>query len=142
MKMEHNTRVMEEEKIKNEKEMEVLNMEQLEMELIRKLQQTQLLQKSAYEELETALSHPPGEYAKKFLGHNNHSKSHDGNFHLKIEHEAEKDPKNQFDPNGTHRAQPLNENEVHNGLFDRSIADKRDDEVKDHKIPEVHNDIH
>ncbi len=42
-------------------------MEKLEMELIRKLQHTQLLQKAAYEELESALSQPALEFENKYL---------------------------------------------------------------------------
>jgi hypothetical protein len=41
-----------------QKEMEVMQLEMLEMELIKKLQNTQNIQKSAYSELENALSKP------------------------------------------------------------------------------------
>jgi len=57
--MEHEKRMAEEEQIKQNKELEVLNMEKLEMELIKKLQHTQMLQKAAYEELEVALAEEP-----------------------------------------------------------------------------------
>lgn len=40
------------------KEEEVMNMERIEMELIRKLQNTQAIQKDAYHELERALKEP------------------------------------------------------------------------------------
>ena len=40
------------------KEDEVLNMERVEMELIKKLQNTQAIQKEAYQELERALKEP------------------------------------------------------------------------------------
>jgi len=66
-RLEHERRMAEEEAIKQKKELEVLNMEKLEMELIRKLQHTQLLQKAAYEELESALAQPPEEYERKYL---------------------------------------------------------------------------
>jgi hypothetical protein len=65
-RMDHEKKMAEEESVKHKKELEVLNMEKLEMELIRKLQHTQLLQKAAYEELETALAQPTDEYTKKY----------------------------------------------------------------------------
>jgi hypothetical protein len=65
-RMEQDRKVIQEEEFKHRKEMEVLNMEKLEMELIKKLQHTQLLQKAAYEELETALANPVDDYAKKY----------------------------------------------------------------------------
>ena len=68
LRMEHERRMAEEEAIKHKKELEVLNMEKLEMELTRKLQHTQLLQKAAYEELETALAQPPEEFSRKYGG--------------------------------------------------------------------------
>lgn len=40
------------------KEDEVMNMERVEMELIKKLQNTQAIQKEAYQELERALKEP------------------------------------------------------------------------------------
>lgn len=42
-----------------EVERQILEMELLEMELIKKLQNTQMVQKSAYQELEEALSYQP-----------------------------------------------------------------------------------
>lgn len=66
-RMEHERKLAEEEQIKQNKELEVLNMEKLEMELIKKLQHTQMLQKAAYEELEVALAEEPQEYEKKYL---------------------------------------------------------------------------
>jgi hypothetical protein len=77
-RMEHERRMAEEEEVKQKKELEVLNMEKLEMELIRKLQHTQLLQKAAYEELESALAHPAEEYEKKFIQALNGYGSFDG----------------------------------------------------------------
>jgi predicted ATP-dependent protease len=50
-------RVIDEEaRVKQMKEQEVMQMEMLEMELIKKLQNTQAIQKEAYAELEKALS--------------------------------------------------------------------------------------
>jgi hypothetical protein len=46
----------EEEAVIRAKEQEVMQMEMLEMELIKKLQNTQAIQKQAYAELENALS--------------------------------------------------------------------------------------
>lgn len=46
------------------KEDEVLNMERIEMELIKKLQNTQAIQKEAYQELEKALKEPSATYNK------------------------------------------------------------------------------
>lgn len=57
----------EEAALKNQRELEVLNMEKLEFELIKKLQQTQALQKAAFEELEVALAEKPDDYERKFL---------------------------------------------------------------------------
>ena len=51
----------ENEKAKAQKEQEVMQMEMLEMELIKKLQNTQAIQKEAYAELESALSQKVGE---------------------------------------------------------------------------------
>jgi len=44
--------------VRQMKEQEVMQMEMLEMELIKKLQNTQAIQKEAYAELEKALSQP------------------------------------------------------------------------------------
>jgi hypothetical protein len=60
------------EKINNERELskfketEVLQMERLELELIKNLQQTQALQKNTYDELEDALNLPLNEYEEKY----------------------------------------------------------------------------
>lgn len=59
-----------EEKLKNQRELEVLNMERLELELIKKLQQTQQIQKAAFEELEVALAEKPTDYERKFIANN------------------------------------------------------------------------
>jgi len=50
--------------MRQQKEDEVLNMERIEMELIKKLQNTQAIQKEAYQELERALKEPSAQYSK------------------------------------------------------------------------------
>ena len=55
---QHDDRVGNEEMIRQQKEEEVMQMEKLEMELIKKLQNTQAIQKEAYQELEKALKEP------------------------------------------------------------------------------------
>lgn len=50
--------------LRQQKEDEVLNMERIEMELIKKLQNTQAIQKEAYQELERALKEPSAQYSK------------------------------------------------------------------------------
>ena len=54
----HEDRVDGEEHLRNVKMDEVAQMEKLEMELIKRLQNTQAIQKEAYLELEKALSQP------------------------------------------------------------------------------------
>ncbi|CDW87895.1 UNKNOWN [Stylonychia lemnae] len=54
-KAELDKRIAEEEAVIRQKEQEVMQMEMLEMELIKKLQNTQAIQKQAYSELESAL---------------------------------------------------------------------------------------
>lgn len=54
-KAEIDRKIAEEEGIIKQKEQEVMQMEMLEMELIKKLQNTQAIQKQAYGELENAL---------------------------------------------------------------------------------------
>jgi len=54
----HNDRVNNEDFLRQQKEEEVMQMEKLEMELIKKLQNTQAVQKDAYQELERALKEP------------------------------------------------------------------------------------
>ena len=54
----HATRVNNEDYLRQQKEEEVMQMEKLEMELIKKLQNTQAVQKEAYQELERALKEP------------------------------------------------------------------------------------
>ena len=49
-------KIAEEEEIIKQKEQEVIQMEMLEMELIKKLQNTQAIQKQAYTELESAIN--------------------------------------------------------------------------------------
>lgn len=51
-------KVGDEDRVKNQKEKEVMQLEMLEMELIKKLQNTQAIQKAAYSELENALAKP------------------------------------------------------------------------------------
>jgi len=55
---EHEDRCNEEDHMRNVKMDEVAQMEKLEMELIKRLQNTQAIQKEAYLELEKALSQP------------------------------------------------------------------------------------
>lgn len=45
-------------RVTKKKEKEVMQMEMIEMELIKKLQNTQNIQKNAYQELENALAQP------------------------------------------------------------------------------------
>merc|ERR1712166_352427 len=59
-----NMKVQEEDIARTHKEDEVLNMERIEMELIKKLQNTQAIQKEAYQELERALKEPSAAYSK------------------------------------------------------------------------------
>ena len=56
-----------EEKFKMKREEEILHLEKLELEYVTKLQQTQLMQRVAMEDLEDALSLPLEECAKKFI---------------------------------------------------------------------------
>lgn len=56
IRKEHEKKVEEENKRRREREEEVIRMEQEELELIQRLQNTQLLQKSAYEDLENVMS--------------------------------------------------------------------------------------
>jgi hypothetical protein len=58
VKRDVDRKVDEEARVKQLKEQEVMQMELLEMELIKKLQNTQAIQKEAYSELEKALSQP------------------------------------------------------------------------------------
>ena len=55
---DHEEKCVEEESLRNCKMDEVAQMEKLEMELIKRLQNTQAIQKEAYLELEKALSQP------------------------------------------------------------------------------------
>ena len=54
----HEDKVVNEDYMRQQKEEEVMQMEKLEMELIKKLQNTQAVQKDAYQELERALKEP------------------------------------------------------------------------------------
>ena len=56
VKMELERKIEEENRIRREKEDLVARMEQEELELIQRLQNTQLLQQSVYEDLETAMN--------------------------------------------------------------------------------------
>ena len=64
VKKDHASKVGEEEARKAQKEAEVMQMEMLEMELIKKLQNTQAIQKEAYQELESAMNQP-SQFAQK-----------------------------------------------------------------------------
>ena len=55
---EFEDRINKEIRLKKQKEKEVMQMEMIEMELIKKLQNTQNIQKNAYQELENALAQP------------------------------------------------------------------------------------
>ena len=55
-RIDNERRIEEENRVRREREEEVSRMEQEELELIQRLQNTQLLQKSAYEDLENALA--------------------------------------------------------------------------------------
>lgn len=57
-KRDFEERIEREEKLTKQKEKEVMQMEMIEMELIKKLQNTQNIQKSAYQDLEKALAQP------------------------------------------------------------------------------------
>ena len=50
--------------------MQIMKMEKLEMDLISKLQSSQVMQKNAYEELENALTLPAKEFEKKYISNN------------------------------------------------------------------------
>eukprot|EP00358_Blepharisma_japonicum_P007213 CAMPEP_0202944558 /NCGR_PEP_ID=MMETSP1395-20130829/5399_1 /ASSEMBLY_ACC=CAM_ASM_000871 /TAXON_ID=5961 /ORGANISM="Blepharisma japonicum, Strain Stock R1072" /LENGTH=96 /DNA_ID=CAMNT_0049643535 /DNA_START=284 /DNA_END=571 /DNA_ORIENTATION=- len=56
-KNDYQKRIDTEDGIRKTKEKEVMDMELLEMELIKRLQNTQLIQKQAFEELDTVLKH-------------------------------------------------------------------------------------
>lgn len=58
VKKAHDEKVINEDLVRSQKEDEVMQMEKLEMELIKKLQNTQAIQKDAYQELERALKEP------------------------------------------------------------------------------------
>ena len=61
-------KMAEEEAVIRQKEQEVMQMEMLEMELIKKLQNTQAIQKQAYSELENALQNKSGNNASYTTG--------------------------------------------------------------------------
>lgn len=61
-------KIQEENKKAKKSEEEILEMEKMEIELIRKLQESQLLQKNIYEELEGVLTLPLLEYEGRFRG--------------------------------------------------------------------------
>ena len=58
VKKQQDDKVLNEDYLRAAKEEEVMQMEKLEMELIKKLQNTQAIQKDAYAELERALKEP------------------------------------------------------------------------------------
>jgi len=59
---EYQQKIRLEDEIKSRREVEILEMERLELDLLKKLRNTQVAQKSAFEELENALHLPVTEY--------------------------------------------------------------------------------
>lgn len=59
--------VMAEEERRRQREVEVMNLEKIEMELIQKLQQTQRIQKNAYDELENVLAKPLSTFSSQVM---------------------------------------------------------------------------
>jgi len=68
LKSEKEKQLLHEEGIRRKKELEVFTMEKMEMELVRKLEQTQQLQRAAFEELEIAMTQPADVYSNRFFG--------------------------------------------------------------------------
>ena len=66
VKREYERKINEEKNITKKSEMDIMEMEKMELELIRKLQQSQYIQKTVYEELEGALTLPLLEYENKY----------------------------------------------------------------------------
>ena len=65
-KKEYERKISEEKDITKKSEMDIMEMEKMELELIRKLQQSQYIQKTVYEELEGALTLPLIEFENKY----------------------------------------------------------------------------
>jgi len=74
-KLNYEKRKAEEEALKMKKEQEILEMKKLELELIQKLHETQEVQKTAYEELESALNDSPSKFAEKYYSEHSNSRS-------------------------------------------------------------------
>ena len=72
-KQEFDERIGKEMKRTKQREKEVMQMEMIEMELIKKLQNTQNIQKSAYQELENALAQPSVFFQNQRRKENNQS---------------------------------------------------------------------
>jgi len=68
LKSEKERTLLYEDKIRRKKELEIMTMEKMEMELVRKLEETQQFQRAAFEELETAMTQPADVYSNKFFG--------------------------------------------------------------------------
>lgn len=66
IKKEYEQKITEEKTLTKKSEVDIIEMEKMELELIRKLQQSQYIQKTVYEELEGALTLPLLEYENKF----------------------------------------------------------------------------
>ena len=115
-------RCNEEEALKRKKEQEVLAMEKLEMELIKRLQHTQSLQKAAYEELESALAHTGEDYAKKYFQDNSPNGS-PGGFPQQESESVE--------------ASPKQEHHQENTQEDAVEGEEQKDEQEDGKIDEA-----
>ena len=71
-KRDFEQRITKEIRLTKQKEKEVMQMEMIEMELIKKLQNTQNVQKNAYKELENALAQPSVFLQTKNSKNNNH----------------------------------------------------------------------
>ena len=66
VKREYERKINEEKNMTKKSEIDIMEMEKMELELIRKLQQSQYIQKTVYEELEGALTLPLLEYENKY----------------------------------------------------------------------------
>lgn len=66
VKKEYERKINEEKNLTKKSEIDIMEMEKMELELIRKLQQSQYIQKTVYEELEGALTLPLLEYENKY----------------------------------------------------------------------------
>lgn len=66
VKKEYERKIDEEKNLTKKSEIDILDMEKMELELIKKLQQSQYIQKTVYEELEGALTLPLLDFEKKY----------------------------------------------------------------------------